>query len=158
MEPGEVFVHRNIANVVHATSTSLAAFLEYAVNVLQVEHVVVCGHYGCGGVQAAFDGFNEGVVAHWLEPIRAQARQAAKRGEDLAAEGYVDRLTEINVLDQVRRLGYSPVIQRAFARGQDLQVHGWCYSLSDGHLNDLALSLTSEDDPDERFEARVTSS
>ena len=157
LAPGEVFVHRNIANVVHSTSASLVSFMEYAIEVLQVEHLVVCGHYGCGGVKAALDDVSEGMVAHWLEPIRAQARQAAGRGEVVGDPGFVDRLCELNVLDQVRRLGHSPVVRRAFQRGQELELHSWCYRLNDGLLNDLALNLTPDCDPDERFLDRVTS-
>jgi carbonic anhydrase len=139
--PGEVFVHRNVANLVVDGDVNCSAVIEYAVEVLQVRHVVVCGHYGCGGVRAAMAGHRLGDTGAWLRPIRvldAQERAALAGLSDRERE---DRLCERNVEAQVENLCRNEAIRTAWARGQEVSVHGWIYSLSDG----LLRALTSTD-------------
>lgn len=138
LQPGEVFVHRNVANLVNPGDLNCLAVLQYAVDVLKVRHIIVCGHHGCGGVGAALDGQRHGLIDYWLHPIRDIAEE---HGEDLA--GIVDnaervnRLCELNVTAQVRRVADTPIVQEAWQRGQNLAIHGWVYSLKDGLLRDL---------------------
>jgi carbonic anhydrase len=136
--PGGLFVHRNIANLVYADDRNLMAVLHYAINVLEVPNVVICGHYGCGGIQAALDGAPEGPISHWLE----HARQVLDdhRGEIEAlpeGEARVNRLVEVNVRDQLLHLARTPPVQAAFADGRPLQLFGWVYDLRDGHIKPL---------------------
>jgi len=141
LEPGEVFVHRNVANLVNPGDLNCLAVLQFAVEVLGVEHVIVCGHYGCGGVQAAMDGRRHGLIDYWLQPIRDIADQHADelaRIEDLAAQQ--NRLCELSVVLQVRRVAETPIVQDAWSRGQRLKIHGWVYGLHDGRLRDLGCT------------------
>jgi len=143
-QPGEIFVHRNIANMVIHTDVNLLSVLEYAVVHLKVKHVIVCGHYGCGGVAAAVDGKRRGLVDHWLHPIREiyqENRQALELIPNLQAR--LNRLCEFNVIRQVRNVGSDVFVQDAWARGQSLTVHGWVYSLSNGLITDLDVSVSS---------------
>ncbi|MGI9201716.1 MAG: carbonic anhydrase [Woeseiaceae bacterium] len=135
--PGDVFVHRNVANVVSATDPNCMAAVEYAVLSLQVRHIIVCGHYGCGGVLAALGGYSDGVVGGWLGPIRelAQAHQEDLSKLDDAAAAR--RLCELNVLHQVKSLCESAAPMEAWAHGQELHVHGWIYGIEDGLLRSL---------------------
>jgi carbonic anhydrase len=139
LEPGEVFVHRNVANLVYPADLNCMSVLQFAVETLKVRHIIVCGHYGCGGVRAVLDGSQSGLVEHWLAPVRDLYRR--HRGE-LAAlpseEAQVDRVCELNVRAQVESVCHSPIVLGAWDRGQPLEVHGWIYSLSDGRLRDLA--------------------
>jgi len=142
LEPGEIFVHRNVANVVHSTDLNLLSALEYAVDVLAIDKIIICGHYGCGGVKAATEDELHGLADHWLEPIRRLARSYA---DELAAfadpEARRDRLAELNVANGVARIADTPILQRAWARGRDLHVHGVIYRLSDGLLENLHCSV-----------------
>jgi carbonic anhydrase len=142
LDPGEVFVHRNVANVVHSSDMNLLSTLEFAVEALKVREVIVCGHYGCGGVKAATEDLPHGLTDHWLEPIRRLARAYAV---DLArapdAEARRDRLAELNVIEGVRRVAETPIVQRAWARRADLRVHGLIYGLKDGRLRDLHCTV-----------------
>jgi carbonic anhydrase len=142
LDPGEVFVHRNVANVVHSSDMNLISALEFAVEALQVKEIIVCGHYGCGGVKAATEDLPHGMTDHWLEPIRGLARQYAI---DLAQEVDLDRkrnmLAEYNVIEGVHRVSETPIMQRAWARGQNVAVHGLIYSLRNGLLRDLNCSV-----------------
>lgn len=142
LEPGEVFVHRNVANVVHSSDLNLLSALEFAVEALGVREVIVCGHYGCGGVKAATEEMPHGLADHWLEPIRRIARAYAV---DLAQCGDTeqrrDRLAELNVVESVRRVAETPIIQRAWQRRADVRVHGLIYGLKDGRLRNLDCSL-----------------
>jgi carbonic anhydrase len=142
LDPGEVFVHRNVANVVHSSDMNLLSTLEFAVEALKVREVIVCGHYGCGGVKAATEDLPHGLTDHWLEPIRRLARAYAV---DLArapdAEARRDRLAELNVIEGVRRVAETPIVQRAWARRADLRVHGLIYGLKDGRLRDLDCTV-----------------
>jgi len=138
LDPGEVFVHRNVANVVHSSDMNLLAALEFAVDTLKVREIIVCGHYGCGGVKAATEDMPHGLADHWLEPIRRLARAYAV---DLAScingEDYRERLAELNVVEGVRRVSETPIMQKAWRRKADIRVHGLIYSLKDGRLRNL---------------------
>ena len=138
LEPGEVFVHRNIANLVHRGDMNLLSVVEFAVETLEVRHIIVCGHYGCGGVRSALDGHRHGIVDHWLQPIRDVAE--ANEQELTVIEGKdprLDRICELSVAAQVSSLARTPIIQSAWARGKDVAIHGWIYGLSDGLIRDL---------------------
>lgn len=138
LEPGEVFVHRNVANLVYPSDLNCMSVLQFAVEKLKVKHIIVCGHYGCGGVHAVVDGSQDGLVEHWLTPVRDLYRDHAA---ELAAlpddEARVDRLCEMNVAAQVESLCHAPIVRQAWERGQDLVVHGWIYHLTDGRLREL---------------------
>jgi carbonic anhydrase len=143
LEPGEVFVHRNVANIVYPADLNCMSVLQFAVDALKVRHIIVCGHYGCGGVRAVLDGSQTGLVEHWLAPVRDLFR--AHRAELDALPGdnaRVDRVCELNVRAQVASLSHSPIVQGAWERGQALDVHGWIYSLDDGRLRDLGCSVS----------------
>lgn len=146
--PGEVFVHRNVANQVLHTDINAHSVIQYAVEVLKVEHVIVCGHYGCGGVIAAGSGAPApGVIDHWLGGLRDLAQS---HHEELDALGDADarnnRLCELNVLAQLDNLCKSTTIQNAWNNGQPLTLHGWIYSLADGRLKDLGRAVSGIDD------------
>lgn len=147
LDPGEVFVHRNVANVVHTGDMNLLSVLEFAVDVLHVRHVIVCGHYGCGGIRRAFEPQRGGLVDHWLAPVREMCRRCASdltiMSDDSAR---VNRACELNVCMQVRRVAATPILRAAWQRGQALTVHGWIYGLEDGLLRDLGLRLSSLDE------------
>ncbi len=138
LEPGEVFVHRNVANIVYAADINCMSAVQFSDEQLKVKHVIVCGHYNCGGVKAVLDDFKEGLVGHWLEPIRRIARRNSEELNSISdPAARVDRLCELNVMAQVDSLATSPVIQNAWDRGQPLSIHGWIYGLSDGRLRNL---------------------
>lgn len=142
LDPGALFVHRNVANLAPPQYTNYLSVLQYAVDVLQVKHVMVVGHYGCGGVRAAVDGKRRGLVDHWLHPIR-EVYQEHRQELDAIAEEWrrLDRLCELNVIRQVRNVASDVFVQEAWARGQKLAVHGWVYSLANGIINDLHVSV-----------------
>ena len=142
--PGELFVHRNVANVVVHTDLNCLSVLQFAVDVLQVEHVIVCGHYGCGGVQAALEGARLGLIDNWLrhvQDVRERHETWLARLPDPAARAA--RLCELNVIEQVRHVCETTVMQEAWTRGQRVAVHGWIYGLRDGQLRDLGASVES---------------
>jgi len=143
LAPGEMFVHRNIANQVIHSDMNCMSVLEYAVDVLGVKHIIVCGHYGCGGVRAAVTGNLMSLAGNWIRHVR----EAATRYADVLAaitdeQIRYDRLCELNVVEQVNRLCHTTVIEDSWARGRELCVHGWIYSVQDGLLNDLNLCLS----------------
>jgi carbonic anhydrase len=143
LDPGELFVHRNVANLAPPQDANYLSVLQFAVDVLQVKHVIVVGHYGCGGVAAAVDGQRRGLVDHWLHPIRETYR--AHRDELEAIEDYkarMNRLCELNVISQVRNVASDVFVQDAWERGQPLCVHGWCYSIAGGLVNDLNVRIS----------------
>jgi carbonic anhydrase len=144
LDPGEVFVHRNVANVIHTSDMNMLSTLEFAVDALGIREIIVCGHYGCGGIRAATEDLPHGLADHWLAPIRNLARQYAI---DLAqikdAEGRRDKLAELNVIEGVRRVSETPILQRAWARGADIAVHGLIYGLKNGRLRDLDCTVSS---------------
>jgi carbonic anhydrase len=142
LDPGQLFVHRNVANLAPPQDANYLSVLQFAVDVLQVKHIMVVGHYGCGGVKAAVDGKRRGLVDHWLHPIREVYQD--HRGELEAIDDEtrrLDRLCELNVIRQVRNVASDVFIQEAWARGQEVAVHGWVYSLANGLVNDLQVSV-----------------
>jgi carbonic anhydrase len=145
-QPGEVFVHRNVANLVEHTDVNCLSVLQFAVDVLQIKHVIVCGHYGCGGVRAALSQQPLGLIDNWLRHIRdvhLWNREELSAIEDPKAR--MDRLCELNVEAQVANVCHTTIVQDAWRRGQPLTVHGWIYSLSDGLLRDLGMVVESPD-------------
>jgi carbonic anhydrase len=147
MVPGEMFVHRNVANVVVHTDFNCLSVMQFAVDVLKVEHIIVCGHHGCGGVKAAMDNLEFGLIDNWLRHVQdvmhvhesalAQIEDEAKR---------LDRLCEFNVIEQVVNVSRTTIVQNAWQRGQELVVHGWIYGLEDGLLRDLEITIDSAEE------------
>lgn len=145
--PGELFVHRNVANVVVHTDLNCLSVIQYAVDVLKVKHIIVCGHYGCGGVHAALQNKKFGLIDNWLRHIKDihhTHRQIVAGEKDIQAQ--VDRLCELNVIEQVINVCETTIVQDAWARGQSLHVHGWIYGLKDGLLRDLGVSTNNADE------------
>ncbi len=142
LAPGEIFVHRNVANLAPPQDANYLSVLQFAVDVLKVRHIIVVGHYGCGGIKAAVDGKRRGLIDHWLHPIREVAEE---HRDELAAIGDThkrhDRLCELNVMRQVRNVSSDVFVLDAWARGQPLSVHGWVYSLATGLVNDLSVTV-----------------
>jgi len=145
LPPGEVFVHRNIANLVVHTDLNCLSVIQYAVEVLKVKHIIVCGHYGCGGVRAAMDEANHGLIDNWLRHIRDVYRYHRTALDAIAdANERRDRLCELNVIEQVSNVGNTTMVRDAWAAGQDLALHGWIYRLEDGLLHDLDVTMTGK--------------
>ncbi|MGQ3018615.1 carbonic anhydrase [Phenylobacterium sp.] len=146
LDPGELFVHRNVANLAPPQDANYLSVLQFAVDVLKVKHIMVVGHYGCGGVVAAIDGQRRGLVDHWLHPIREV--YAANRAELEAMDEHArhDRLCELNVIRQVRNVASDVFIREAWLRGQPISVHGWVYALSDGLVNDMNVTCSGPED------------
>ncbi len=147
LDPGELFVHRNVANLAPPQDANYLSVLQFAVDVIKVEHIMVVGHYGCGGVAAAVDGKRRGLVDHWLHPIREvhhdHRHELAALDSDKARW---DRLVELNVIRQVRNVASDVFVQDAWARGQALNVHGWVYTLGDGLVNDLGVTVSGPEE------------
>ena len=142
MAPGELFVHRNIANLVHNIDINLMSVLEYAVNVLKIRHIIVCGHYGCGGVRAAMDRQEFGLIDNWLRKIKdiyAANKDTLDREGD--PEQRLNLLCEINVRQQAMNICHTSIVQNAWRAGQELVVHGWIYSIADGLIKDLGIKI-----------------
>ena len=144
LNPGEVFVHRNVANVVGQTDLNMLSVVQYAVEVLEVEHIIICGHYGCGGVAAAVDGTRHGLIDNWIRNIGDIAEAHADESNSLDAQGRADRLCELNVLTQLKNLSRTTVLQDALERGQNVNLHSWIYRLNNGRLTDLGLAKSDE--------------
>jgi len=144
--PGEVFVHRNIANVVTHTDINCLSVLQYAVEVLKVKHIIVCGHYGCGGVQGALSDEPLGLIDNWLRHIKDIYYVNREKFEFLRPEDRLDRLCELNVIQSVANLCHTTTVQDAWRRGQNLTVHGWIYSLQNGLLRDLKVCFDEQGD------------
>lgn len=144
LPPGEVFVHRNIANVVVHTDLNCLSVIHYAVEVLKVKHIIVCGHYGCGGVRAAMENNNHGLIDNWLRHIRDVYRFHQNELEAMNDEEMrKDRLCELNVIEQVSNVCNTTMVRDAWAAGRELTVHGWIYRLEDGLLRDLDVTMTA---------------
>jgi len=144
LPPGEVFVHRNIANVVVHTDLNCLSVIQYAVEVLKVKHIIVCGHYGCGGVKAAMESDSHGLIDNWLRHIRDVYRFHADELDTINdPEARKDRLCELNVIEQVANVCNTTMVRRAWEAGQELMVHGWIYRLEDGLLRDLNVCVDS---------------
>ena len=143
LEPGEVFVHRNVANVVVHTDLNCLSTIQFAVDQLKVEHVMVVGHYGCGGVNAALHNLRVGLVDNWLRHIKDVRDRHCDILEAALPEARLDILCELNVIEQVMNVAHTTVVQDAWARGQRVTLHGWVYGLKDGLLQDLHITLDS---------------
>ena len=144
LDPGELFVHRNVANLAPPQDANYLSVLQFAVDVIKVRHVLVVGHYGCGGVAAAVSGRRLGLVDHWLHPIREVAHHhRAELAAFTEGRDRLDRLCELNVMRQVKNVAADVFVQDAWARGQELSVHGWVYSLATGLVNDLDVTVSS---------------
>jgi carbonic anhydrase len=151
-KPGEVFVHRNIANLVIHTDMNLLSVLDYAVNALKVKHIIVCGHYGCGGVKAAMGNESIGIIDNWIRHIKDLFR--IHQDELLAIqddEERFNRLVELNVIEQVYDLAKTSIVQNAWKIGQSLNLHGWVYGLNSGYVTDLNVNFSCDKDLDEVF-------
>jgi carbonic anhydrase len=147
LDPGELFVHRNVANLAPPQDANYLSVLQFAVDVLKVKHILVVGHYGCGGVAAAVDGQRRGLVDHWLHPIREVHHCHRHELEALPDErAKWDRLVELNVIRQVRNVASDVFVREAWARGQPLSVHGWVYTLGTGIVTDLDVSVAGPED------------
>jgi carbonic anhydrase len=146
LDPGELFVHRNVANLAPPQDANYLSVLQFAVDVLRVKHILVVGHYGCGGVAAAVDGQRRGLVDHWLHPIR-EVYHEHRHELDLISDDAcrLDRLCELNVMRQVHNVASDLFVTDAWARGQPIQVHGWVYSIANGHITDLNVSVSGLD-------------
>ncbi len=144
--PGELFVHRNVANVVVHSDLNFLSVLQYAVEVLRVEHVIVCGHYGCSGVEVAWKRTPLGLIDNWLRHVQDVAdRHRPRFTRAMSGTQSMDRLAELNVIEQAANVCRTTIVLDAWSRGQSLAVHGWIYSLQDGLLRDLGLSVTRSD-------------
>jgi carbonic anhydrase len=147
LAPGELFVHRNVANVVVHTDLNCLSVLQFAVDVLRVRDVMVVGHYGCGGVRAALEGTKVGLADNWLRHVQdVRDKHAQQLMEIDDASVRLDRLCELNVIEQVNNVCQTTVVQDAWARGQELAIHGWIYRLQDGLLHDLRMCVTNPDE------------
>ena len=153
--PGEVFVHRNVANVVVHSDLNCLSVIQFAIDVLKVRHIMVVGHYGCGGVQAALTHQRVGLADLWLRHVQDVHVKHLARVDELPAEKRHDRLCELNVLEQVINVSRTIVVQDAWQRGQNLTIHGWIYGLKDGLVRDLGLTISSPDHIPERYEAAL---
>jgi len=157
LDPGELFVHRNVANLAPAADANFLSVLQFAVEALKVKHIIVCGHYGCGGVAAAMSGERHGLIDHWLQPIRDVSDEMA--GHLLRIRDNTRRLNalcEANVASQVRSVAGNPIVQDAWKRGQDLAIHGWIYAIDNGLIRDLELSITDRGDFARHFPDRLS--
>jgi len=144
--PGDVFVHRNVANVVVHSDLNCLSVIQFAVEILKVKHIIVCGHYGCGGIKAAMTNDKHGLIDNWLRDIKDIYRLNEKSINTLATQQQkVDRMCELNVIEQVRSVVHTTIVQDAWDRGQSLAVHGWIYSIGDGLLRDLNVCITGKD-------------
>ena len=142
LDPGELFVHRNVANVVVHSDLNCLSVLQFAVDVLKVKHVIVCGHYGCGGVRAALENDSHGLIDNWLRHVQDVARaHDVKLNAIPAFDARVDKLCELNVIDQVQNVARTTVVQDAWRRGHNVQLHGWIYGLKDGLITDLGIAV-----------------
>lgn len=154
-KPGDVFVHRNIANMVIHSDMNMLSVLDYAVNVLKVKHVIVCGHYGCGGVQAAMNNQSIGIIDNWIRHIKDIYRLHQDHLDSIEDE--TDRFNafvEVNVKEQVFDLAKTSIVQSAWKNGQDLTLHGWAYGLNSGFVTDLDVNISSDVDLDEVYQLK----
>ena len=155
--PGELFVHRNVANVVVHTDLNCLSVIQYAVDVLRVKHVIVCGHYGCGGVLAAAANRKLGLIDNWLRHVQdVQQKHATRLAGYVDAARRQDLLCELNVVEQVVNVCQTTIVQDAWDRGQDVTVHGWIYAINDGLLRDLGLTVPRADQLAHLYEARLS--
>ena len=146
LEPGEVFVHRNVANVVVPTDLNCLSTIQFAIDQLKVRHLMVVGHYGCGGVQAALEGIRVGLADNWLRHVKDVYQKHSVLLDWVPAEHRLDALCELNVIEQVANVAHTTVMQDAWERGQSVTLHGWVYGVSDGLLKDLHVSVEANEE------------
>ncbi len=157
LAPGELFVHRNIANVVVHSDLNCLSVLQFAIDVLKVKHVIICGHYGCSGVHAAMVNRRIGLADNWLRHVQDVSQKHEKYlGESLASGARANRMVELNVTEQVVNTCQTTVVQDAWERGQELTVHGWVYGLHDGLLRDLGMSVSAAEELSPRLVTRLS--
>ena len=145
--PGELFVHRNVANVVNHTDMNCLSVLQYAIESLRIEHIIVCGHYGCGGVKSVFEKKPHGLIDNWLRSIHEIHQKHHQELSHLPTlDAKTDRLCELNVMAQVKNVGNTTIVREAWQRGQCVTVHGWIYSICDGLLKNLDICISCEED------------
>ena len=157
MLPGEIFVHRNIANVVIHTDLNCLSVIQYAVEVLKVKHIIVCGHYGCGGIRAALEKRAYGLIDTWLRHIKDVYRHHQVRLDAIVDDNErLDLLCELNVIEQVANVCHTSIVQKAWASGQELSVHGWIYSIEDGILKDLDVCVGGACDISDTYKVKWT--
>ena len=144
LQPGEVFVHRNIANVVVHTDLNCLSVIQFAVEILKVKHIIVCGHYGCGGIKAALENHEHGLIDNWLRHIKDVIRFNAPKFDGLNHDKQLDLLCELNVKEQVKNVCNTTIVKKAWKEGKELSVHGWIYSIENGVLKDLDTGFTSD--------------
>ncbi len=157
LAPGELFVHRNLANVVVHSDLNCLSVMQFAVDVLKVEHIIVCGHYGCSGVAAALQNQRVGLADNWLRHVQdVHAKHDLRVGERTDVTGRVDRLCELNVIEQVANVCQTTIVRDAWDRGQELAVHGWVYGLSDGLVRDLATTVTAPAEASASYHAALS--
>jgi carbonic anhydrase len=143
LDPGELFVHRNVANLVVHTDLNCLSVLQFAVDVLKVKHVIVCGHYGCGGIRAALEKDQHGLIDNWLRHVQDVARAHEVKLDTMPDfDARVDKLCELNVIDQVQNVARTTIVQDAWRRGHAVQLHGWVYGLKDGLISDLGIQIS----------------
>ncbi|MDW5444725.1 carbonate dehydratase [Polaromonas sp. SM01] len=155
LEPGEIFVHRNVANVVVPTDLNCLSTIQYAVDQLHVEHLMVVGHYGCGGVLAALNDIRVGLADNWIRHVKDVRDKHRGLIAATAPEHRHDALCELNAIEQVVNIAHTTVLQDAWASGQKVTLHGWCYGLKDGLINNLNMSVDSNEGLDARYQAAV---
>lgn len=143
LPPGEVFVHRNIANVVVHTDLNCLSVIQYAVDVLKVKHIVVCGHYGCGGIKASLEKNDHGLIDNWLRHVKDVSRFHADKLDGLSPDEKMDALCELNIIEQVRNVCNTTIVKKAWKAGAELSIHGWIYSVENGILKDLDTCVSS---------------
>ena len=154
-EPGEVFVHRNIANMVVHSDMNMLSVLDYAVNALKVKHVIVCGHYGCGGVKAAMGNTSIGIIDNWIRHIKDVYRFHHEELDAITDEKErFNKFVEINVKEQVMDLAKTSIVQNAWKNGQELSLHGWVYGLNDGYVTDLGVNFSCDKDLDDVYQLK----
>lgn len=143
--PGELFVHRNVANVVIHTDLNCLSVMQYAIDILKIKHIIVCGHYGCGGVAAALHHQDHGLIDNWLRNIKDVYQRHSNTLDKLPKKEKLARLCELNVIEQVSNVCHTNIVQNAWLKGHELTVHGWIYGIEDGILNDLEISCSAID-------------
>jgi carbonic anhydrase len=154
-QPGEVFVHRNIANMVVHSDMNMLSVLDYAVNALKVKHVIVCGHYGCGGVKAAMGNDSIGIIDNWIRHIKDVYRFHQKELDAIEDENdRFNKFVEVNVIEQVFDLAKTSIVQSAWKNGQELTLHGWVYGLNSGFVTDLGVNFSSDKDLDQVYQLK----
>ncbi|MDC9720271.1 MAG: carbonate dehydratase [Gammaproteobacteria bacterium] len=154
--PGELFVHRNVANLVKHVDFNCQSVIQYAVDVLKVEHIIVCGHYGCGGIKVAMENTNAGISDYWLRSVKDIFLRHRNELQELDDEkACLSRMCEINVAEQVANLAHTKIVQTAWQKNQPLQIHGWIYGLHDGVIKDLNVSRQGLEDADDIYQVEI---